>query len=188
MVGANENINYTKDVFISYSSVDAAEVLEFVSLLKNYGIDVFLDKIDIGWGESIVEKVFTGIETSRFVIVFISANSLKSNWVKKEIETAYHREVDTDTITLLPIISCPPDEFFNKYPFLRSKKYLEIDAQETIIENLITLLRGESGTKFVFNHQRSYHGPVWIRLLAKSENHGDDHKISIRWGPWYREI
>jgi hypothetical protein len=110
MVNYGEASQFTKDVFISYSSVDSDEVLDFISLLKNSGIDFFIDKMDIGWGESIIEKVFSGIETSRYVVVFISTNSLKSPWVKKEILTAFQREIESDTITLLPILSCQQDE------------------------------------------------------------------------------
>ncbi len=187
MSNFSEDSQFTKDVFISYSNVDSDEVLDFVSLLKNSGIDFFIDKMDIGWGESIIEKVFSGIETSRYVVVFISTNSLKRPWVKKEILTAFQREIESETITLLPILSCTQDEFFGAFPFLKSKKYLKFDDKEQIIHNLIELLRGTSSTTFTFNHPRSYHGPVWIRLLAESKNDNVEHNVTIRWGPWYRE-
>lgn len=187
MVSVNEARLFTKDVFISYSTVDSAEVQAFVKLLKNSGINFFLDKMDIGWGDSIIEKVFSGIETSRYVVVFISTHSLKSPWVKKEIYTAFQREIESESITLLPILSCQQDEFFRTFPFLKSKKYLKFDDKEQIIHNLIELLRGKPNTDFTFNHPRSYHGPVWIRLLAESENNNVEHNVAIRWGPWYRE-
>ncbi len=183
----SEDNQYKKDVFISYSNIDAKEVLDFVSLLKNSGINFFIDKMDIGWGESIVEKVFSGIETSRYVIVFISTNSLRSPWVKKEILTAFQREIESETITLLPILSCSQNEFFSTFPFLRSKKYLKFDEKEHIIDNLIGLLRGKPSTDFTFNHPRSYHGPVWIRLIAEIGNGNSEHRMEIRWGAWYRE-
>jgi len=187
MVNYSEARQFTKDVFISYSSVDSAEVENFISLLKNSGIDFFIDKMDIGWGESIIEKVFSGIETSRYVVVFISTNSLKSPWVKKEIFTAFHREIESESTILLPILSCEQDEFFGAFPFLKSKKYLKFDDKEKIIHNLIELLRGKANTSFTFNHPRSHHGLVWIRLLADSKNKDVDHNITIRWGAWYRE-
>lgn len=40
---------FARDVFISYSSVDSDRVLDFVNMLKNSGIDFWLDKMDIGW-------------------------------------------------------------------------------------------------------------------------------------------
>lgn len=179
---------FEKDVFISYSSVDSDLVLDFVSLLNNSGIDYFLDKMDIGWGEDIIERVFSGIESARFVVVFISRNSLKSPWVKKEIITAFQREIDTDTVTLLPILACAEADFFETFPFLRSKRYLHLDEREKIVRELVELLRGEAGTDFTFNHPRSYHGPIWMRLLATPANDRLRHRLRIRWGPWYREF
>ncbi len=126
MLNFIEASQFTKDVFISYSSVDSDEVLEFVSLLKNTGIDFFLDKMDIGWGESIIEKVFSGIETSRYVVVFISTNSLKSPWVKKEILTAFQREIESETITLLPILSCPQVRVLWHISFSKIKEVFKI--------------------------------------------------------------
>jgi len=187
MANYNEPTQYTKDVFISYSTIDSTEISDFVALLKNSGINFFLDKIDIGWGESISERVFSGIETSRYVVVFISRNSLNSTWVKNEINAAFQREIESKFITLLPILCCPQDEFFAEFPFLQSKKYLRFEDKGQIIQNLIELLRGKANTNFTFNHPHSYHGLVWIRLLATSENHNSQHNVTIRWGPWYRE-
>jgi hypothetical protein len=184
----DEPNKFAKDVFISYSTVDSDQVLDFVNMLKNSGIDFWLDKMDIGWGESIIEKVFAGIESSRFVIVFISTNSIKSPWVRKEIFTAFHREIESNATVLLPVLSCPQEDFFQAFPFLRSKKYIKFDDKGQIVSSLIKLLRGESNTRFTLNHLRAYHGPVWIRLIAMSENDEVDHNVSIRWGPWYREI
>ncbi|WP_316368961.1 toll/interleukin-1 receptor domain-containing protein [Candidatus Thiodiazotropha sp. CDECU1] len=187
MTDPSEINEFTKDVFISYSTVDSDEVLDFVSILKNSGVEFFLDKMDIGWGESIIERVFSGIESARFVVVFISVNSLKSPWVKKEILTAFQREIETDTVTLLPVLSCSQSDFFSAFPFLKSKKYLHFDDKEEILQNLIELLRGKASRNFTFNHPRAYHGPVWIRFLAEPANDGVKHTIKIRWGPWYRE-
>ena len=126
MVSVNEARLFTKDVFISYSTVDSAEVQAFVKLLKNSGINFFLDKMDIGWGDSIIEKVFSGIETSRYVVVFISTHSLKSPWVKKEIYTAFQREIESESITLLPILSCQQDEVLSHISFSQIQEVFKI--------------------------------------------------------------
>lgn len=179
---------FTYDVFISYSSVDSEHVLDFVAALRNTGITYFIDKMGIGWGESIVEKVFSGIERSRYVIVYVSSHSLKSPWVKKEILTAFQREIESDAVTLLPILACPHDEFEQTFPFLRGKKYISAGDNDQIVEKLIELLRGTANTIFTFNHPRAYHGPVWLRLLAEASNDDVIHRLTIRWGTWYREF
>ncbi len=134
MITSTDQNEFSKDVFISYSTVDSNEVQDFVSILKNSGIEFFLDEMDIGWGENIIERVFSGIESARFVIVFISNSSLKSPWVKKEILTAFQREIETDTVTLLPILSCSQEEFFSTFSFLvTGKSRSEVHIQSSKI-------------------------------------------------------
>ena len=132
--------------------------------------------MDVGWGESIIEKVFSGIESSRYIVVFMSTNSLKSPWVKKEIFTAFQREIESETTVLLPVLSCSHNDFVQAFPFLRTKKYIKFDDKKHIITALIELLRGKPDTSFTFNHVRSYHGPVWMRLLARKESNELDHE------------
>lgn len=180
--------DFDKEVFISYSRIDADRILDFISSLQDSGIDYWLDEIEIGWGESIVEKVFSGIESSRYVIVFVTENSLKSPWVKKEIHTAFHKEIESDLVILLPVLSCSAELFFEQFPFLRSKKFINFDSRDYVVANLLKLLRGDPNTNFTFNHPREHHGPVWLRLMAKGENGGTEHRVRIRWGVWYREI
>lgn len=179
---------FEKDIFISYSRVDSDKVLDFVSSLQDSGIDYWLDQINIGWGENLIDRVFSGIEKSRYVIVFISENSLKSQWVSQEIRTAFHKELEYGLVVLLPVISCSEELVYQKFPFLRGKKFIKFENNDYILENLIRLLRGDPHTIFTFNHPRHYYGPVWIRLIAMAENSEASHQIVIRWGVWYREV
>ena len=38
-------------------------------------------------GDSLIEKISDGIESSDKLVVFLSPNSVDSNWVKKEVAT-----------------------------------------------------------------------------------------------------
>lgn len=50
------------DFFFSYSRDDANIVLSIVQELSGTGIDTFVDEMEIGWGDSINERVFSSIE------------------------------------------------------------------------------------------------------------------------------
>ncbi len=178
---------YEKDIFISYSSMDSSLVLDFVNNLERSGISYFLDKIDIGWGQEIIERVSDGIERSRYVVLFVSEKSIESNWVKKEVHLAMQKEIESGSNVILPILGCGPEAYFERFPFMKTKKYLEIKDGESMVQELVNVLRGTSSRNYVFNHYRHYHGPVWIRLFSEKEHSGSVHGIKIRWGPWYRE-
>ena len=85
---------FEKDIFISYSTKDSRIAEEFKRMLVDSGVEFWIDEIDIGWGENILNKVFSGIYASKYVVVFVSDNSLASNWVRQEITTAFHREIE----------------------------------------------------------------------------------------------
>ena len=72
-------------VFISYSSVDERLAKEIQSTLDQVGVDSFLDKKDIGWGDEVLERVAKGLTDSSAVVVIISPASLKSQWVPFEV-------------------------------------------------------------------------------------------------------
>lgn len=67
-----------KQVFISHSSNDKAEVEKLIPILNGQDLPVWFDKYSIGIGESITEEVQKGIESSAVVIMWITQNFLES--------------------------------------------------------------------------------------------------------------
>lgn len=181
-------MNSSKDIFISYSTMDSEVVLEFVSKLENSGITYWLDAMDIGWGENIVDRVFAGIQSSKYVVVFVSENSLKSQWVRNEITTAFKREMEGNSFKILPILTCSADSFFKIFPYLTVKKFLVLDRIENIVNELISILRGTPARSFTLHHPAAYSGRVWIRAFAIERNDNKVHRIDIRWGPWASKV
>lgn len=80
----------THNVFISYSRHDFAEVSNFKKLLgdKIPNINCSFDTSDMESEEDFDEKIISAINDSSFLIVAVSDNSLKSEWVKKEVRYA----------------------------------------------------------------------------------------------------
>ena len=91
-------------VFISHSSQDHEFVLLLANKLRNDGFDVWLDKWEFKVGNSIVDKINKGIESSSAFIIVFSENSLESNWVKKELSASLMRQLTSRKIKILPVL------------------------------------------------------------------------------------
>lgn len=74
-------------IFLSHNSNDKEAVEAIGSWLTKKGYSVWLDKWCLTAGDSLVEKIGEGIETSDKLVVFLSPDSVDSNWVKKEVAT-----------------------------------------------------------------------------------------------------
>lgn len=76
------------DVFISYSRKDSEIVNQICALLKENGIDFWIDKDGIYSGERFKEVIVDAIETTKVVLFVSSENSNRSPNVVKEISIA----------------------------------------------------------------------------------------------------
>ena len=84
---SNESQIGTLSVFISHSSKDKkAYALPLASLLGKFGLDAWLDQWKIRAGDSIQQKIFQAIKNSNAVVLILTSNSLRSKWVRKELE------------------------------------------------------------------------------------------------------
>lgn len=174
------------DFFLSYSRDDAPLVLSVIKELSGSGVDTFIDEIEIGWGDSINERVFSGLDSTRNVVVFVTESAIRSKWVQKELSTALTNEINSGSVVILPVLIADQEIFFEAFPVMRDKKYIKFEDAKSLANEMKKVARGKSGTSFVFNHPRSYNGPVWIRLFAEQSSQEDEHNLTITWGPWYR--
>lgn len=76
------------DVFLSYSSGDAAWVVQLKSALSNKGLRVWLDKEQIRPGDLFIGALEKGIESSECVVIVVSPGALRSHWVEEEYNRA----------------------------------------------------------------------------------------------------
>lgn len=79
-----------KNIFISYNhSGKTRKVAKLIAeRLKNMGLGVWLDQIEILPGDSITESIKQNLEKSSFVIALITPKDKQSNWAKMELELA----------------------------------------------------------------------------------------------------
>lgn len=91
-------------IFLSHNHKDKPFVKRLAAMLISEGINVWVDEAEIGLGESLLEKIETGIREAKFVGAIISPNSINSTWVRRELEMAMTQEINSNKIKVLPII------------------------------------------------------------------------------------
>lgn len=178
------------DVFLSHASEDKDEhVLPLTRALDNFSVTYWLDAIEIGWGDSIVARLNEGLAASRYVLVFLTKNFLHKDWTKRELDVALAVEVASERIVLLPVLAAPQEEVFRAYPLLRPKKYLRAElGSERIAAELSRLLGREFRSEWAWHYPASYSGEVWVKILKQEDALAQPHTISVRWGPWRRDV
>ena len=81
-------------VFISHDSRDKERFVDnFARKLIENGIDVWYDKWELGFGDSLM-KIFKDMPDCDVFISIISSNSIESKWVKEESDSAFIRKIE----------------------------------------------------------------------------------------------
>ena len=75
---------YTKDVFISYSSIDKDWAAEFERDLIAHGLSVWRDQSNLTAGTKWEENLMAGVRDSQHLIVLWSKNAAATDWVRRE--------------------------------------------------------------------------------------------------------
>ena len=117
-----------RDVFICHAGEDKESVVRpLARAIEEHGMTYWLDEKEIGWGESITERVNWGLSNSRCVIVVISAHSIEKPWPTRELNAVLGLEAGTGKVILLPLLvgaSSIRETFLERLPLLRDKRYL----------------------------------------------------------------
>lgn len=130
----------TWDVFISHASEDKESIVEpLVQILEENNISCWYDKKDIGWGDSIIEKINEGLETSKYVVFIISQTFLSKEWTQIELNSTLNIQISNGEKKVLPVIvgDIKP---YHLPPLLRDKKYIEWNYHDEILDELIKIL------------------------------------------------
>jgi len=73
------------NVFLSYSHSDSQIVNKIANNLQEEGIDIWFDRQDLLGGQDWQDQIEKALTEAAFVLVFISAKSLESEWVQADI-------------------------------------------------------------------------------------------------------
>jgi hypothetical protein len=122
-------------VFLSHSHKDKPFARRLAADLRNAGHSVWTDEAEINIGDSLIGKIRAGLDQVDFVAALLSATSVKSPWVEKELEIASTREIDEKRVVGLPLLISDVE-----LPgFLRGKFYGDF-RDETAYEQTFALL------------------------------------------------
>src|SRR3989304_6427488 len=91
-------------VFITYNHNDEQFAEKLAMELVRRDIKVWKDSWRIGVGDSLIQKVQQGLEGAEVFCVIFSRNSLKSEWVKRELTAALMREIEDRKGMILPVV------------------------------------------------------------------------------------
>src|ERR1700755_522539 len=75
--------DFKYDAFLSHSSKDKAAVRAVAERLRSDGLRVWLDEWELKPGDHL-SKIEDGLEHSRVLVLFMSANAFGSDWAKLE--------------------------------------------------------------------------------------------------------
>ncbi|PJF29877.1 MAG: hypothetical protein CUN52_06100 [Phototrophicales bacterium] len=79
-------------VFVSYSRRNKVFAERIARDLGDAGMEVWIDFRQIHGGEQWQDEIFRGIERSQIVVVCLSPDAVKSEWVQREVLTARQQE------------------------------------------------------------------------------------------------
>jgi hypothetical protein len=116
----------TARVFISHSSIDKPFAESLKGKLENEGILTWFDSKDLDIGDIVSEKISEGIMESSFFLMIISENSIKSKWVKYELDEAYDLHINKGK----RILPCVYGNFSNEDIPSRLRKHLYADFRD----------------------------------------------------------
>jgi TIR domain len=97
-------MRFLYDIFISYNHKDRANVKRLTEKLTKEGYKSWLDEWEVKVGDRIIQKVSLGLEKSRFVAIWLTNNSVKSNWVENEWQAKYYQGIEQGATTVLPLL------------------------------------------------------------------------------------
>jgi hypothetical protein len=101
----------TYDLFVSYTKKDRAFVKRLAKDLRRKGFQIWWDQPEVGAGDSLFDRINTGLSRSRQFAVVLSPDSRSSYWVEREISAALamegellERGVKAKTPFVIPIL------------------------------------------------------------------------------------
>ncbi len=91
------------DVFVCYASEDRQEVARpLATLLRDFGLRVWYDEMELRVGDRLRRKVDTGLKRSRFGVVILSENFFGKHYPESELDGLAQREQGGQDL-LLPV-------------------------------------------------------------------------------------
>jgi hypothetical protein len=99
-----QELQESPQVFLSHSSQDKEFAQRLASDLQMRGVRVWIADEQVKVGDKIIDAIHEGISSSQWVIVLLSENSMRSDFISKELLFALDEEKKKDRPFILPIL------------------------------------------------------------------------------------
>ena len=109
--------------FISHSSKDKSLVYQITDILKSQ--NVWFDAWDMEVGDTLSDKIETGIDEAKNFLIILSNNSVNSSWVKYELNMAIIKFLENEDYRIIVA------RIDNVDVPLRLKPFLRVDSQNS---------------------------------------------------------
>src|SRR3954468_17958084 len=112
-------------VFLSHSSADSAGAKAVAQLLRNTGVDVWLDLDQLMPGEEWQKALENALQDSSHFVVLVGDAGVP-RWVDREVRYALDRNTQDPAYRVIPLLG--PGSKENALPlFLQQQQYLKLD-------------------------------------------------------------
>lgn len=91
-------------VFISYSHNDSAFVDRLASHLANKRHHIWLDRWELGAGDSLTQMIQNALTSASAILVVLSKTSVASDWCKRELTAGLVRELEEKKTIVMPCV------------------------------------------------------------------------------------
>jgi len=167
----------TPKIFISHATEDKERfVLEFAEKLQSRGINVWYDGWEIKFGDSLIDKIYEGIEECDVFLIILSEISVQKPWVKAELNSSLIRRIEEDA-RIIPVVIDSDVKIPTSINHLRRMNMVDLGDYNTRFEELIGLLHGydtsqplDEPPKFLDQKNISGHNPVDSAVLRTIGN------------------
>ncbi len=123
-----------KDAFLCHASEDKEEVvMPIVDSFEKNGISYWLDRAEINWGDSLIDKINKGLSDSKYVIVVLSDKFLAKRWPQRELNAVLNIEASTGEVRVLPLIVGDANSIITSYTLLNDKNYIQWNGDPSIV-------------------------------------------------------
>src|ERR1700759_4303628 len=91
-------------IFVSHNHTDREFARRLAADLKLTGVGVWIDEAEIKPGDSLLDKLESGIREMEYLGVVLSPEAVASRWVRKELNAALQMEFRGGCVKVLPIL------------------------------------------------------------------------------------
>ncbi|MBU1165246.1 toll/interleukin-1 receptor domain-containing protein [Patescibacteria group bacterium] len=120
------------DVFIAHANEDKQFAIELVEELEKHKITYWLDSLEITLGDSVRERIDSGLLNSSYGVVVLSKIFFTKSWTIKELNALFAKEKDKKVI--LPIWHEIDRKYIEEKSLLLADKYAARTDTESVEE------------------------------------------------------